>query len=777
MTFPTRTLGIPTARRGLGWETLLGLGITATATTAGLVAASRPSQALTAFIALVVVGVCLLRIDVAILLVVATGPLEAAVTRTFAGLSVSKATGALCFASFAFNVLRTGRPIRFDRSHLAVLLILAFAMVSTLQARDQAAAATTTIRYASFAAVFIVLTQFAGDRAVQRKIAWVLSLAASVAAIIGLQSYFANKYYAATINYTNANDFAFALATTLPLTFWLLGGPRVLRPVVVAMIAVISAATVLSLSRGTLLGVGAGMLFVLLTDRRRFRLVLGGGLIAIVATVLVIRSNPATFQTAIFGKQKVASTNVTTRFDAWRAAVDLASTHPLLGIGPGNFQAYFYEATARPPGTTNLKVVHDAYLDIAAELGVVAALAFLVYIGVALSRLSTIHREDRGPPGFAQAVRVALVIAAVSSVFVSEQYFLPFWLLGGLATALWLSRDDPPEELGGLPLAFAGAPALDVRAGDESPATNYDLEMRAQAVEERERRLSAQYASMRAQQEQMLRRRRTLDERERDVEEQLSTFAAIDADLSRRELEVGRREAEQTQQAPVLEARAAEIAASEAEQAARLSDLDRRTEELDSLARAAESARRKIAESEQTLAERTEAVWRRERDFIDAKGKAEAREREAAAVERRAARQAKQLAEQLEAIEARGQELDRKTAALADAERASAEQRKRLATEERRVERLTSQLERRAANMERREAELGGRLERLLAQEKELEARETVDEARKKSLDVAANDLQQWERRLVSGTSALQARELALERREAELGRGPAPTE
>jgi hypothetical protein len=34
----------------------------------------------------------------------------------------------------------------------------------------------------------------------------------------------------------------------------------------------------------------------------------------------------------------------------------------------------------------------------------------------------------------------------VAAVFISEQYFLPFWLLGGLATALWNELETAPAQ-------------------------------------------------------------------------------------------------------------------------------------------------------------------------------------------------------------------------------------------------------------------------------------------------------------------------------------------
>ena len=62
---------------------------------------------------------------------------------------------------------------------------------------------------------------------------------------------------------------------------------------------------------------------------------------------------------------------------------------------------------------------------------------FLAYLVVAYTRLTVAVREGFGPPGYAQALRVSLVIACVCATFLSEQYFLPFWLIGGLATAIW----------------------------------------------------------------------------------------------------------------------------------------------------------------------------------------------------------------------------------------------------------------------------------------------------------------------------------------------------
>ena len=165
----------------------------------------------------------------------------------------------LCFASFALYALRSRQKIHFDRSHGLVLVILGAAMLSSLQAREVGEALATTSRYASFAAFFIVVTQFAHDQRVQRGIAWVLTVTSAVVAGVALNAYLKGEVLVATpLLDTNPNDFAFILGTSLPFAFWLLRSRPLLRLPVVAMIGLISAGILLSLSRGAMLGIGAG---------------------------------------------------------------------------------------------------------------------------------------------------------------------------------------------------------------------------------------------------------------------------------------------------------------------------------------------------------------------------------------------------------------------------------------------------------------------------------------------------------------------------------------
>ena len=387
---------------------LLGLAAVAAVLVAGSVAMPRTTLLLAA--AAVALAFLVTRVDLAIILVVATAPLEGAFASGPAGVSLTKLAGYVCIAAFVLALVKERRRLVFEPGQAIVLGILGIAMLSTAWADDASVAITTTTRYASFAAIYVIITQFGHDRVLQRRIAWTLTVTCTIAAALGLNDYLTGDAQLATLPHVQANDFAFILATSLPFMFFLLGGTRALRPLLLAAIALVSAALLLSLSRGAFLGLAAGFIVFVLTDRRRLQVTL---------------------------KQNVAQENVSTRFGAWSAAARLASDHPLLGVGPGNFQFHYNELTGQPLGTLTLTVAHNALLDVAAELGLVAMALLALYLILAFVRLSSAIQLGYGDPGFVRALRISLTIAIVSAMFLSEQYFLPFWLIGGLAAAIW----------------------------------------------------------------------------------------------------------------------------------------------------------------------------------------------------------------------------------------------------------------------------------------------------------------------------------------------------
>ena len=398
---------------------------------------ASPKKALLLAVAAGLLVFFLTHVDWAILLVVASAPLEGAFASGPAGISVTKLAGGVCIAAFLFALVKERRELVFERGQALVLGLLGIAMLSTVWAEETSPAITTTTRYASFAAIYVIITQFGQDPVLQRRIAWTLTITCSIAAALGLNDYLNGSAQLATLKYAQQNDFAFILATSLPFTFFLLSRTRMLRPLLLGAIGLISSAILLSLSRGAFVGLAAGFLLFVLTDRRRIQVTLAAGTAVAIGTLFVIHSNPQRFHQALLLKQHIAQQNVSTRFGAWSAAARLATDHPFLGVGPGNFQFHYNALTGQPIGTFTLTVAHNALLDVGAELGLLAMCLLLLYLLLAFVRLTAALERGYGDPGFVRALRIALTIAIVSAMFLSEQYYLPFWLIGGLAAAIW----------------------------------------------------------------------------------------------------------------------------------------------------------------------------------------------------------------------------------------------------------------------------------------------------------------------------------------------------
>jgi putative inorganic carbon (HCO3(-)) transporter len=412
-----------------------------------LAAAVRPLEVLVALAALAAVVICTLRVELAVLLLVITAPLEFAITfGSGSQLTITKLAGAVCFAAFALNALATRRRLIFDSAHALVFLLLAIALVSMLQAEELSPAVVTTTRYSSFVALFFVVSQFVGAHNLQRRIAWTLSIGSTVTGVLASWNFLSGATLSARVGPGAGapSDIAFILATTLPFTMWLLRERGVRRAAALVMTVAIAVSILLTLSRGVLAGLGAGLLWYTLAERRNGRALVVGAIAIGLALFLVVRLESHPIATGLHAKAKVASSNVQTRLEAWDAAANLAASHPVLGVGPGNFQFHFLAETGRPPGTQAF-VVHDAYLDVAAELGLVAFVVFVAYLVLTFTRLTTAVRRGLGPPVFASVVRASLVIGVVAAVTLSEQYFAPFWLLGGLAAALVHERPSVAE--------------------------------------------------------------------------------------------------------------------------------------------------------------------------------------------------------------------------------------------------------------------------------------------------------------------------------------------
>jgi O-antigen ligase len=114
---------------------------------------------------------------------------------------------------------------------------------------------------------------------------------------------------------------------------------------------------------------------------------------------------------------------------------DLLLKSPIWGIGPGNFPYYFVGDEYRflPGRTPVMRELHNTYLDVAVELGLIGFALFAGLVGAALGQVRKAFAAVGSVRADALALILALIALLVASFFMPNKDMRYLWLLLGLA--------------------------------------------------------------------------------------------------------------------------------------------------------------------------------------------------------------------------------------------------------------------------------------------------------------------------------------------------------
>lgn len=191
-------------------------------------------------------------------------------------------------------------------------------------------------------------------------------------------------------------------------------------------------------TRGAWIGAAVALLTIAILQRkalmsdRRVAAALGATLLVALALVLAI----APLRERVASIADPSSGTARGRIIQWRLTTDLIAKRPILGWGPDTFRTEFPQVIDEEfEIEVGRDVVpdraHNAYLDIAAGMGVLGALAYLILQLVALRRVL------RSRNTVAVAIFAALVGYIAQSLFTFPivDVDLLFWLLAGIGLA------------------------------------------------------------------------------------------------------------------------------------------------------------------------------------------------------------------------------------------------------------------------------------------------------------------------------------------------------
>lgn len=244
--------------------------------------------------------------------------------------------------------------------------------------------------------------------------------------------------------FTDPNEFASAMVVSVGLGFGLLGAARSPwgRRACIVGIAICGYGVIASQSRGGLVALLVAAVVIVASSRGRERVrLMGATLVLLAAAVSVLLLTPTGQQTL----ERITTGDSSGRDDLWQIAAAQFADNPVRGVGLGNYPVAAKRYITVDIEHTELVVTsiprttHNAYLEVAAELGLLGIATFSTFVLGSLLLAARGLRLARRL-GDAAAVRIGRgVLAATlgllaSSIFLSGQYNELLWAL--LATCV-----------------------------------------------------------------------------------------------------------------------------------------------------------------------------------------------------------------------------------------------------------------------------------------------------------------------------------------------------
>ena len=251
-----------------------------------------------------------------------------------------------------------------------VVLLLAVALISTPVALEPAKAWDAFVQFFKVVLIFVLMVNVVRTEK-RLKTLWILVLIATcVLCINAINDYSTGQLALKGVRikgaigglFDNPNDLALHLVTMFPIALALSFGSRslILKLLYFAIALLIVGGIVVTFSRGGFLALMAASVLLLWKLVRNARWLLAP--VAAGFVVLFILFAPGNY------KQRLSTTeddSAMARFDDLKRSLFVAARHPVLGVGMENY-VLFSNAN---------KVTHNAYTQVAAEMGA-AALVF-----------------------------------------------------------------------------------------------------------------------------------------------------------------------------------------------------------------------------------------------------------------------------------------------------------------------------------------------------------------------------------------------------------------
>jgi putative inorganic carbon (hco3(-)) transporter len=358
------------------------------------------------------------------------------------GLTLVKCLGIVCTLYAAFYLTkRRHSPLYFHTSQAKWFLVFFFIASASYFLRGPGFSwqLNLFLTYTSFLMLFFVTITVVDT---SDRFRWMLMVGSGGIAFAALgmlrqwRWYGYNSLFRPNIGVGNPNDFAAMANLFVPIALcWILGkrsGRE--RLFFCCCLALTLGGITVSASRGGFLGLVVAVLYLILHSRKRARN------LALAGTLLIpMALSPISPIHRLLHPNNGDQESTEDRQAVWKAGLRMIQTHPLLGVGVGNFRPL--SSVYGGPDLAGRELAHNTYIEICAEMGFPGLLAFLAVLYFSFQTLERIRRQTlrSGSALFHQealGMQAGLLGCSIAIFFSSLEYIKPFWFVIFLAMCM-----------------------------------------------------------------------------------------------------------------------------------------------------------------------------------------------------------------------------------------------------------------------------------------------------------------------------------------------------
>jgi len=297
-------------------------------------------------------------------------------------IHLPKVFGILTFVSWFLN--RKDCPIQVPSQLWLMLLFFGIILLSRSLAGSKTFGHKVPDDFFKMCVLSFLITNIIKSERDIKEIIWVLIIINVFATLYHYYYYktgWRSVFVVPIFQFLNRNKFAGTLASMVPLAYFTLRNSKSTTAKVFLGFCLLSFAggVILTYSRSGALALSVGLIAMMLLDKRRIRLVF---IVLILGLMIGPRISKKYIERITSIEHYEEDPSSMARVATNRAAINMLKAHPLFGVGAGNFNSVFLDYTPNEllrwtrPG----KSIHNVFLQVASETGLIGLLVFIFLI-------------------------------------------------------------------------------------------------------------------------------------------------------------------------------------------------------------------------------------------------------------------------------------------------------------------------------------------------------------------------------------------------------------